>query len=66
MGSGKEQVAKEAVDAEARWEKVSSATASSIGVPDLSDVVPSDIDILLSSLKVMLVSISCLTVAAAT
>jgi len=59
--SGKEQVANEAVDAEAKWENVSSATASSMGVVMWSDVVPSDIDILLSSFKGMLVSNSCLT-----
>lgn len=51
VGSGRELVAREAVDAEAKCENVSSATTSSRGVPDLSDVVPSEMDILLSSLK---------------
>ena len=51
MGSGKELVASEAVDAEAKCENVSSATTSSRGVSELSDVVPSEMDILLSSLK---------------
>lgn len=44
-------MASEVVEAEAMCENVSSATASSTGLPDLSDVVPSEIDILLSSLK---------------
>lgn len=66
VGSGKELVAREAVDAEAKCENVSSATTSSGGVPDLSDVVPSEMDILLSSLKAVkgLVSNSCLVVGA--
>ena len=66
VGSGKELVASEAVDAEAKCENVSSATTSSRGVSDLSDVVPSEIDILLSSLKAVkgLVSDSCLDIGA--
>lgn len=50
VGSRRELTVAREVDTDATWEK-SSATTSSTGLADLSDVVPSDIDILLSSFR---------------
>ena len=54
VGSGNELVATEAVETEATpsiCEYVSSTTPSSTGVADLSETVPSEMDIFVSSLR---------------